>query len=144
MGTWGIKSYEFDDAADALDAGFERVHGSVYEDLMDDANPTPFEQVQAKLASPATLAAALDALGEACEGRPLDDWDDDQRLAYAGIVVLHAELGVPIPADVRDRAVDCLEREAIEWDEATKRKLRRQKEIGILKAAPADPDTRES
>ena len=28
MGHWGVKSFENDDAADALDAGFDRVHGA--------------------------------------------------------------------------------------------------------------------
>ncbi len=42
MGHWGVKSYEHDDAADALDAGFDRVHGAQYEELMDDRNPLTF------------------------------------------------------------------------------------------------------
>jgi len=46
MGYWGVKSYENDDADDALDAGFEEVHGGLYEELMDDRNPLSFEQVQ--------------------------------------------------------------------------------------------------
>ena len=29
MGHWGVKSYEHDEAADALDAGFDRVHGAI-------------------------------------------------------------------------------------------------------------------
>jgi hypothetical protein len=29
MGYWGVKSYENDEAADALDAGFDRVHGAL-------------------------------------------------------------------------------------------------------------------
>ena len=56
MDYWGIKSYENDDAGDALDAGFDRVHGKLYEELMDDRNPLPFEQVQARLAEPANSA----------------------------------------------------------------------------------------
>ena len=46
MGHWGVKSYENDEAGDALDAGFDRVHGKQYEELMDDRNPLSFEQVQ--------------------------------------------------------------------------------------------------
>ena len=59
MGHWGVKSYENDDAADALDLGFQRVAGTAYDDLMDDRNPLTFDQVQRKLAGPETLAAAL-------------------------------------------------------------------------------------
>ena len=55
MGYWGVKSYENDDADDALDAGFERVHGDLYEQLMDDGNPLSFEQVQKGLADSRTL-----------------------------------------------------------------------------------------
>ena len=33
MGCWGIKSYENDDAHEALDRGFERVYGDVYDDF---------------------------------------------------------------------------------------------------------------
>ena len=62
MDYWGVKSYENDDAGDALDAGFDRVHGALYEQLMDDRNPLPFEQVQARLASTQTLEAAITAL----------------------------------------------------------------------------------
>jgi hypothetical protein len=132
MGHWGVKSFENDDAADALDAGFERVHGPAYEALMDDRNPTPFDQAQRQLASPATLAAALEALGESV-GLPFDEWDEVERLAYAGIVVRHAEFGVPIPEDMRTRALDWLEHEEIDWDEATLRRVRREKEIGLLR-----------
>ena len=65
MGHWGIKSYENDEASDALDAGFDRVHGERYEELMDDRNPLTYEQVQQRLADARTLAASIDAL-----------WDD--------------------------------------------------------------------
>ena len=41
MGHWGVKSYENDDTDDALDGGFEEVHGDLYEELMDDRNPLP-------------------------------------------------------------------------------------------------------
>jgi hypothetical protein len=131
MGHWGVKSYENDDAADALDAGFDGVHGAAYEALMDDRNPLTFDQVQEQLASPETLAAALDALGEAV-GLPFGQWDDGARLAFAGIVVRHAELGVAVPADVRKRACDCLEHEAIDWQQSTLRRLRRDREIVLL------------
>lgn len=131
MGHWGVKSYENDDAGDALDAGFARVHGTTYDDLMDDANPLSLEQVQQKLAGPATLAAALGALAEEV-GRPVEEWDEVARLAYAGVVVRHAELAVPIPAEVRARALAFLEAEPIDWEEATARRLRRDKEIRLL------------
>src|SRR6185437_14484134 len=104
MGHWGVKSYENDDAADALDAGFERVHGARYDELMDDACALSFEQVQERLASPETLVACIEALQDTV-GAPLDEWDETDRLAFAGIVVRHAELGVPLPDDWRARAL---------------------------------------
>src|SRR3954454_9743461 len=100
MGHWGVRSYENDDAADALDAGFDRVHGATYEALMDDRNPTPFEQVQRQLPGPGTLAAAVAVLVESVD-RPFEEWDEVERLAFAGVVVRHAELGVPMPDDWR-------------------------------------------
>lgn len=134
MGHWGVKSYENDDAGDALDVGFARVHGATYEDLMDDANPLTPEQVQQKLAGPATLGASLEALAEEVGGA-VEEWDEVARLAYAGAVVRHAELGVPIPAEVRDRALAFLRDEPIDWEEATARRLRRDKEIRSLESA---------
>jgi hypothetical protein len=131
-GCWGVKSYENDDAHDALDRGFERVHGAVYDDLMDDGEPLSFDQVQKQLASPETLAAALDLFEiEAGSNRAL--WDDLDRLGYAGIVVRHVELGVAVPDDLKATAAAFLEAEEIEWDEPTKRDLRREKEIGMLR-----------
>ncbi len=45
-------------------------------------------------------------------------------------MVRHAELkGPEIPDEWRLRAIDWLEHEEIDWDEATLRRLRRQKEI---------------
>ena len=132
MGHWGVKSFENDDAADALDAGFARVHGAAYDALMDDRNPLSFDQVQKQLASPETLAAALAALDDAV-GQPLDAWDDAARLAFVGVVVRHAEFGVPIPDPWRTRALDWLEHEAIDWHEATLRNLRRAKETTLLR-----------
>lgn len=134
MGYWGVKSYEGDHAAEALDAAFVRVHGAVYEDMMDDRNPLTFEQVQERLAGPETLAAAVEAL-EAAIGTPPETWDDEERLAFAGVVVRHAELNVPIPDDLRQRAIDWLEHEDIDWEQATARRLRRQKEIELLRRA---------
>jgi hypothetical protein len=132
MGHWGVKSFENDDAADALDAGFERVHGAAYEALMDDRTPLSFDQVQEKLASPETLAAALAALGDAVD-QPFDAWDSAARLAYAGVVVRHAEFGVPIPDDCRARAIDWLEHEDVDWQAATLRRLRRDQELALLR-----------
>ena len=135
MGHWGVRSHENDLADFAIDAGMERVHGPVYEDLMDDRNRTPFEEVQATLANPETLAEALEALRESVGvDLPLEAWDDEARLAFAGVIVRHAELGVPVPEDARDIAIGWLEHEAIDWDEQTKRGLRRQKEIALLKS----------
>lgn len=139
MGHWGVKSYENDGANDALDAGFDRVHGERYEDLMDDHNPLTFEQVQQQLADARTLEAAVEALRDDL-GREVgpEEWDDEGKLALAGVVVRHAELKVPIPDEWRRRAIDWLEREEIEWDEETARRLRRQKEIDLLRRAGAD------
>lgn len=131
-GCWGLKSYENDDAHDALDRGFERVHGAVYDDLMDDRDPTPFEEIQKRLAGPETLAAALD-LFEYEAGSNRDHWDDLDRLGYAGIIVRHVELGVAVPDDLKATAAAFLEAETLEWDEPTKRNLRREKEIAMLK-----------
>ncbi len=139
MGHWGIRSYENDDAADALDAGFARAHGDAYDELMDDHNPLSPEQIQQKLAGPATLEAAVEALREAV-GRPWEEWDEVDRLAFVGVIVRHAELGVPIPDDHRDRAAGWLRDETAEWDEATARRLRRQKEIDLVSGpGPAGP-----
>jgi hypothetical protein len=134
MGHWGVKSFENDDAADALDAGFDRVHGATYDALMDDRNPLSLDQVQKQLASPDTLAAAIAALDRAI-GQPLDAWDEIARLAFVGVVVCHAEFGVAIPDPWRTRALDWLEHEEIDWQEATLRNLRRAKEAALLKSA---------
>ena len=136
MGGWGVKSYENDEADFALDAGFDRVHGAGYEDLMDDRNPMTVDQIQRKLADERTLAAAVESI-RAEVGRPWEDWDEEERLGFAGVIVRHAELAVPIPAEWLDRALAWLRDESIEWDEETKRKLRRQKEIDLLASRPA-------
>ena len=138
MGSWGVRSYENDDADFAIDAAMERVHGETYEDLMEDDNPLTVDQIQRKLAGAATLEAAVaHSRGEV--DRPWDEWDDEQRLAFAGIVVRHAELGVPIPAEWGARAVAWLRDEAIEWDEVTARKLRREREIELLERRETRP-----
>ncbi len=89
--------------------GLISVHGALYEELMDDRNPLSFEQVQARLASTQTLEAAIAALRKslALEDPP-EEWDETARLALAGIVVRHAELGVAIPRVWLDRAIDWL------------------------------------
>ena len=136
MGYWGLKSYENDDAHDALDGAFERVHGDLYDELTDDANPLTLDQVQERLASPETLAAALDLFeDEAGSNRAL--WDELDHLGYAGIVVRHAELGVPIPDDVRAIALGFLEAESIDWDQPDKRQRLREEEIALLKSRAA-------
>jgi hypothetical protein len=132
MDYWGVKSYENDGAGDALDAGFDRAHGELYEKLMDDRNPLSFEQVQERLADARTLEASIAALQESLAPSQPEEWDEMARLALAGIVVLHAELRVPIPDAWLKRAIDWLENEDIEWEEATVRRLRRQKEINLL------------
>lgn len=133
MGHWGVKSYENDAAGDAIDEALERVHGDKYDGLMDDRNPLTFDQVQTKLASPETLASAVEVLmREAGEGTEPDAWDDELKLAFAGVVVRHAEAGVSIPDAWRERAIDWLQGEPIEWAEGTLRKLRKQVEIGLL------------
>ncbi len=137
MGNWGVKSYEHDEAADALDAGFDLVHGARYEALMDDRNPLSFEQVQQKLADPRTLAASIDALRATLgvDGPP-ETWDELARLALVGVVVRHAELGVPVPEPWCSQAIDWLENEQIDWEEETIRQIRRRKEIELLKRSP--------
>jgi hypothetical protein len=138
MDYWGVKSYENDDSGDALDAGFATVHDKVYEDLMDDRNSLSFEQVQARLANTHTLDAAIAALRKGLDLKEsTDEWDETARLALAGIVVRHAELGVSIPAAWLNRAIDWLENEEVEWDEETKRRLRRNKEIDMLRRMDA-------
>ena len=132
MGHWGVKSYENDDAADALDAGFDRVHGALYEELMADENPLTTDQVEARLANAETLARAVEALVESVD-RPFEEWDEVERLAFAGVVVRHAELGVAIPDEWRARALDWLEHEEIEWEEATARRLRRSEGNGLAR-----------
>jgi hypothetical protein len=134
MGYWGVKSYENDEAAEALDAGFDRVHGPLYEKLMDDRNPLTIEQVQQKLADSRTLEAAIAALRESlgADTEP-DSWDEVGRLALVGIVVRHAELGVRIPDPWLRQSIDWLEHEEIDWDEASARRIRQGKEIALLK-----------
>jgi hypothetical protein len=66
----------------------------------------------------------------------LDSWDDVARLALVGIVVRHAELGVSISEPWLHLAIDWLEHEAIDWEEATARRLRRAKEVALLKRLP--------
>jgi len=133
MDYWCVKSYENDGAADALDAGFDRVHGELYDELMDDRNPLTFEQVQQRLADLRTLNSSIEALDDSLDpSRAPETWDDWTRLALVGVVVRHAELGVPIPEPWRLRAIDWLEHEKIAWDEATARRLRVAKEIALL------------
>lgn len=129
-----MRSYENDDAHDAIDGAFERVHGDVYDELTDDANPLTLAEVHQKLASAETLAAALD-LFEDEAGSDREQWDELDHLGYAGVVVRHAELGVAIPEEVRRLAVDFLENEDLEWDEPAQRKRIREREIGLLKAS---------
>lgn len=132
MGFWGTKSYDNDLASDALDAGFDRVHGKRYEDLMDDRNPVPFEKVQEQLASLETLKEALAALEEAAGDLDPED-EDDPALALAGVVVRHVECKVAVPEEIVRRAIAALEAEEIEWPKPTERKLRIDKELATLR-----------
>ncbi len=134
MGQWGVKSYEIDDAADALDAAFERVHGRRYDDLMNDRNPMTIDQIHQELAGADTLAAAIAALQDEF-GPDIETWDEVARLAFAGVVVRHAELGVTIPQEIRARALDWLEHEEIDWDQAAQRQRRRAAELHLLRGA---------
>lgn len=138
MGHWGVRSYEVDEAADAIDSAFDQVHGRAYDDLMSDRNPTPVEQIHRQLANAETLRAARSALEDE-HGDDLDSWDELARLALCGVVVLHAELGVPVPDDLRDRAASWLEQEELDWDPQPKRDARRRREVELLRLPPS-PD----
>lgn len=142
MGYWGVKSYEDDDADFAIDKAFERVHGDAYLKLMEDADPTPLEVAQARLANAETLRAALEALTEEFGIGEGDEtgWDEDRRVSYCGVVVRHAEWGIPLPASIRDRALAWLEGEDLEWDEGEARTRRRASEIETLRAAKLESD----
>ena len=121
MGYWGVKSYENDDADDAIDAAMEKIHGSSYEDLMDDGNPLSFDQVQKKLANDNTLSESILALEELIAVKLDGDpglWD---------------EFAIAIPDAPLARALEWLKQEDIEWEDAAKRKARREKEIAFLK-----------
>ncbi|GIW89402.1 MAG: hypothetical protein KatS3mg108_3726 [Isosphaeraceae bacterium] len=135
MGYWGVRSYEHDDAHDALDAGFEAAWGAEYERLMDDRNPLTFEQVQQRLANRQTLEAALAWLTGQF-GDDFETWDDEARLAYVGVVVRHVELGVPVAGPMLERACAWLDAETLDWErDQTRRDLRRRHERRLLNDA---------
>ena len=107
----------------------------LYEELMDDRNPLSFEQVQARLASPQTLEASIAALQEslALETRPKNGMRQrDSPWRASSSATPNSVL--PIPAVWLNRAIDWLENEDLDWEEATARRLRRQKEIRLLTA----------
>lgn len=133
MGYWGVKSHENDDAGNLLDAAFDRVHTTRYEQLMDDSNPLSFEQVQARLANLNTLAAALGILAEE-HGPDSDLWPPEARLACAGVVVRHVELGVLPDADTLTRAIAFLQSESVDWDppDLPARERARTRELALL------------
>lgn len=140
MGFWGVKSHENDDAADALDAGFDRACGPAYEQLMDDRNPISFDEVQERLASPETLDAALACLIETLPaGLPHESWDETAKLAFVGVIVRHAEFGVAIPEEYRLRALEWLKSEDLDWDEPTLRRRRGDQEIALLERIAKAP-----
>ena len=90
------------------------------------------------------------AILEEMVGSPLEKaaaWDETARLALAGIVVRHAECGVLIPETLQKKSIEWLENEEIDWEEETKRRLRRDKEIALLRRAKTvsmDTDERPS
>lgn len=133
MGYWGVKSYETDEAHDAIDAAMELVHADRYDDLMDDDNPLSVDEVHDRLADASTLAQALTILREQFGADPAA-WDDDEaKLGFVGVVVRHAERGIPVaPAD-RDQAIAWLEAEELEWDDDAARQRRRAEEIALLR-----------
>jgi hypothetical protein len=139
MSHWGVKSYENDLAAHVLDAGFESACGARYEELMNDKHPLPFEQVQAELATPQTLWAAVEALQDEA-GLDQKVWDAEQKLAFVGVIVRHAELGVLPNDEWRRWAIDWLENEEIEWDQADARARRKRKEIALLQKLAGESD----
>ena len=124
MGHWGVKSYEHDEAADALDAGFDRVHGAQYEELMDDRNPLSFEQVQQKLADSRTLEASIDALRETLGiGRSIGDAGTSWRdWPWSGSWCDMPSWVCRFPDQWRLQAIDWLENEEIDWEEETFRR----------------------
>ena len=137
MGQWGVRSYENDDADFAIDAGMDRVHGPAYEGH--DGRRQPADDRPRSIgSSPTARRWRRPSRTTPPRSTPRgDDWDDEQRLGFAGIVVRHAELGVPVPDDWRLRALSYLRDEAIEWEEATARKLRRDREIELLERQDA-------
>lgn len=132
MGHWGVRSYEVDEANDAIDAAMDRVHGEAYDDLMSDRNPMPVEQIHRQLANAETLAAAIAAV-EDDFGPDRNAWDEVARLAFCGVVVLHAELGVPVADELRTQAAAWLEAEELDWEPQPKRDARRRREIELLR-----------
>lgn len=132
MGYWGVKSYENDLAHDALDAGFDLVHEARYEALMDDRNPMPYEKVHEELGNLETLAESLKALDSALE-HPALQGDEEEKLAWVGIVLRHAECKVDVPKEMLEQAIALLEGEEIEWPRPTERKLRLDKELALLR-----------
>ena len=138
MDYWGVKSYENDDAGDALDAGFARVHGALRR-AHGRPQPSPFRASSSRDLRARKLWTRRSRL---CGKRslyedPPEEWDETARLALSGIVVRHAELGISVPPDWLNRAIDWLRNEDIEWEEATARRLRRQKEIELLRRPDA-------
>ena len=132
MGYWGVKSYENDLAHDALDAGFDQVHGDRYEELMDDRNPLPYEKVHEELANLETLAKSLAALDEMLEG-PAMEGDEEEKLAWVGVVLRHLECKVAVPVEMLQQAIKLLEEEDMEWPRLTERKLRLEKELALFR-----------
>lgn len=132
MGYWGVKSYENDLAHDALDAGFDQVHGDRYEELMDDRNPLPYEKVHEVLGNAETLAKSLAALDEMLE-HPALEGDEEEKLAWVGVVLRHLECKVEVPAGMLQQAVKLLEEEDLEWPRPTERKLRLEKELALFR-----------
>lgn len=132
MGYWGVKSYENDLAHDALDAGFDQVHGDRYEELMDDRNPLPYEKVHEQLANLETLTKSLAALDEMLE-HPALEGDEEAKLAWVGVVLRHLECKVDVPQELLRQGAEILQNEDLEWPRPTERKLRLEKELALFR-----------
>jgi hypothetical protein len=132
MGYWGVRSYDNDLANDALDGALETIHGEAYDALMDDRNPISYQEAQDKFLDAETLAEAVEILRDEL-GEDMGTWDEEGRLALAGVVVRHAERQIPVPADLLALALTTLETEDLEWDDAKDREHRRRREIELLR-----------
>ena len=87
MNYWGVKSYENDDAGDALDAGFDPVHGA----LVKNSWMTTIRFHSSKFKRDLQASRLWKRRSRLCGNRllwidPPEEWDESARLALAGIV----------------------------------------------------------